>query len=220
MSRAFSPARIFIVDDHPLVREGLHLRISNQPEWVVCGEAAGEEEAFAAILAEKPDLAIIDITLKHGHGLELIKRLKSHSPQTKILVVSGHHESLYAERALRAGAIGYLNKQESQTKLLDAIRITLTGERFIGPEISQRLIGKAIGSSTSAPTPIESLTDRELEIFQLIGRGTATGAIAEALFLSCHTVDSHRENIKRKLAITSGSELNRSAVEWVIRNQL
>jgi len=216
MTNALMPARIFIVDDHPLVREGLTLRISNQPGMSICGEADGEEEAYAAIMEASPDLVIIDLTLQGGHGLELIKRLKGRCPNLKMLVVSGHNESLYAERCLRAGALGYLNKQESSTKLLDAIRTCLSGERFMSPAIAHRLIGRAIGTTTPTLSPTDSLTDRELEIFQLIGKGQATGAIAEALFLSKHTIDTHRENIKRKLAIKTGSELNRAAVQWVL----
>jgi DNA-binding NarL/FixJ family response regulator len=215
-----APLRIFIVDDHPLVREGLNLRISTQTDMTVCGEAGSEEEAYSTIVDMKPDLVIVDISLKDGNGLELIKRLKGRCHDLKMLVVSGHSESLYAERALRAGAMGYLNKQESNSKLLDAIRMTSSGERFMSPEIAQRLIGKAIGNPNASQTPIESLTDRELEVFQLIGKGQSTGAIAESLFLSTHTIDTHRENIKRKLGIKSGTELNRAAVQWVLEQDL
>jgi DNA-binding NarL/FixJ family response regulator len=213
-----APVKILIVDDHPSVREGLALRISLHADLEVCGEADNEEQAITLVKQLKPDLVLVDISLKSGHGLELIKRIRSMDPTVKMLVISGFQESLYAERSCRAGAMGYLNKQESSEKMIEAIRTVLSGERFLSPEISRRLISQALGSSDRTKTPIEQLTDRELEIFRMIGEGLSTGLIANRLFLSTHTIDTHRENIKRKLALSNAAELSRAAVRWLLEN--
>lgn len=201
-----------------MVREGLTMRISMQRGWKVCGDADSEEEAMRKVAELQPQLVIVDISLKNSNGLDLIKQIKSKYPSTKMLVLSGFQESLYAERALRAGAMGYLNKQESNEKVVDAIRTVLAGERFISPELSRRLINQSLGGSTPAKSPIECLTDRELEVFRMIGKGMMSSAIAEVLFISTHTVDSHRENIKRKLALKNAGELTHAAVQWVMEN--
>jgi DNA-binding NarL/FixJ family response regulator len=213
-----SPVKILIVDDHPSVREGLALRISLHADLAVCGEAETEDQAIALVKQIGPDLVLVDISLKSGHGIELIKRIRSLDPAIKILVISGFQESLYAERALRAGALGYLNKQESNEKMIDAIRTVHAGERFLSPEMSRRLVSQALGTSDATKTPIENLTDRELEIFRMIGEGSRTSAIANRLFLSTHTIDTHRENIKRKLAVSTAAELSRAAVQWLLEN--
>ena len=218
MAKLRSPVKILIVDDHPSVREGLALRISLDSDLEVCGEADSEDQALALVKQTGPDLVLVDISLKSGHGIELIKRIRSLDPAVKMLVISGFQESLYAERAFRAGALGYLNKQESNEKMIEAIRTVLAGERFLSPEISRRLINQALGVSDVTKTPVEQLTDRELEIFRMIGEGLTTGAIANRLFLSTHTIDTHRENIKRKLTINSAAELSRAAVQWVLEN--
>jgi DNA-binding NarL/FixJ family response regulator len=213
-----APVKILIVDDHPSVREGLALRISLHADLEVCGEAESEDQAVALVKQLKPDLVLVDISLKSGHGLELIKRIRSMDPTVRMLVISGFQESLYAERACRAGALGYLNKQESSEKMIEAIRTVLGGERFLSPEISRRLISQALGSSDRKKTPIEQLTDREQEVFRMIGEGLSTGIIANRLFLSTHTIDTHRENIKRKLTLNSAAELSRAAVQWLLEN--
>jgi DNA-binding NarL/FixJ family response regulator len=218
MTKRSAPVRILIVDDHPSVREGLALRISLHADLEVCGETESEEQAMTLVKQLKPDLVLVDISLKSGHGLELIKRIRAMDPVVKMLVISGFQESLYAERACRAGALGYLNKQESSEKMIEAIRTVLAGERFLSPEISRRLISQALSSSDRKKTPIEQLTDRELEIFRMIGQGLSTSLIASRLFLSTHTIDTHRENIKRKLSINSAAELSRAAVQWLLEN--
>ncbi len=218
MTNRHSPAKILIVDDHPSVREGLAMRISLDADLEVCGEADSEDQALALVKQTGPDLVLIDISLKSGHGIELIKRIRSLDPAIKMLVVSGFQESLYAERAFRAGALGYLNKQESNEKMIEAIRTVLAGQRFLSPEISRRLVEQALGGSNATKTPIERLTDRELEIFRMIGEGLTTSAIANRLFLSTHTIDTHRENIKRKLAVSTAAELSRAAVQWLLEN--
>lgn len=194
------------------------MRIGLHPDLHVCGEADCEDDALVLVKEVGPDLVLVDISLKRGHGIELIKRIRSLYPAVKMLVISGFEESLYAERAFRAGAAGYLNKQESNEKLIEAIRTVLSGERFLSPEISRRFIDQALGKTNVAASPVERLTDRELEIFRMIGEGLTTSIIASKLFLSRNTVDTHRENIKRKLALKTAAELSRSAVQWFLEN--
>ena len=194
------------------------MRISAQPDMEVCGEAATEDEAMELAKRVGPDLMLIDISLKSGDGIELIKRIRALNPSTKMLVVSAFQESLYAERAMRAGALGYLNKQESNEKLIDAIRVVNQGERYVSPEITQRLVAQALGKRSEIQNPIELLTDRELEVFKLIGLGHSTSLIADKLFLSTHTIDTHRENIKRKLGCKNGAELIRHAIQAILES--
>jgi len=209
--------RILIVDDHPLVREGLAARISAQPDMEVCGEAADIESALELIVTKRPSLVIVDIALRNGHGIDLIKRIVAAGVNTRMLVVSAYDESFFAERALRAGALGYINKQELQSQVVDALRTVLRGERYLSTAMAQRLIAQAIGSKV-AQGGTEALTDRELQIFQLIGRGKSTREIANELNVSVHTIDSHREHIRAKLDLRSGTELIQRAVQWHIEN--
>ncbi len=210
--------RIMIVDDHPMMRDGLNMRISSQEDMEVCGEAATENAAVELFRQLCPDLVLIDISLKEGNGIELVKRIRLLNAATKMLVVSTFQESLYAERALRAGALGYLNKNESNEKLLEAIRTVLRGDRYVSAETTQRLVSQALGKRDVMDDPIEKLTDRELEIFRLIGTGITTSGIADQLFLSTHTVDTHRENIKKKLGAKTGADLNRKAIQSMLEN--
>lgn len=211
-------AAILIVDDHPLVREGLSARIALQPDMEVCGEAADIDEALALLDATKPALMIVDLTLKRGHGLTLIKQAAHRSPDTKMLVLSARDEWLLAERALRAGAQGYVNKQEAQERVIDAMRTVLQGKRYLSDETAQRLVGQTVGAK-SAAGGVDSLSDRELEIFELIGQGASTRAIAEQLQLSIHTIETHRENIRTKLHLSTGPELVRHAVQWALETK-
>jgi DNA-binding NarL/FixJ family response regulator len=208
---------IAIVDDHPLVREGLAARISAQPDMEVCGEADDIESAMELIVAKRPALVIVDIALRDDHGIDLIKRIVAAGINTRMLVVSAYDESLFAERALRAGALGYINKQELQGKVVEALRTVLRGERYLSSAMAQRLIAQAIGSK-AARGGTEALTDRELQIFQLVGRGKSTREIANELSVSVHTIDSHREHIRAKLDLRSGTELIQRAVQWHIEN--
>ena len=218
MGKCVSPARIMIVDDHSMVREGLRLRISAYPDLEVCGEATTEDEAIELIPKTNPHLIIVDISLKSGHGIELIKRVHAKYPKIKMLVASGFQESLYAERALRAGALGYLNKQDSGEKVIEAIQTVLRGERFVSDEITKKLVAQALGNRADLADPMELLTDRDLEIFRMIGNGQTSGAIANELMLSNHTIDTHRENIKRKLGFKNAAELTRRAVQVLLEN--
>jgi DNA-binding NarL/FixJ family response regulator len=211
-------AKILIVDDHPLVREGLVARISAQTDLEVCGEAADVDDALALVESKHPELVIVDLTLRSSNGLAFIKKVNHDDPTTKMLVVSAHDESLLAERALRAGAHGYVNKQEAQGKVLDAIRAVLRGERYVSPLVTQRLLGRAAGGKRITGG-VESLSNRELEIFELIGQGKSTRSIAEQLHLSVHTIETHRENIRIKLGVQSGTELLQHAVQWVLEGR-
>jgi len=208
---------VAIVDDHPLVREGLAARISAQPDMEVCGEAADIESALDLIVTKRPSLVIVDIALRNGHGIDLIKRVVAAGVNTRMLVVSAYDESFFAERALRAGALGYINKQELQGRVVEALRTVLRGERYLSAVMAQRLIAQAIGSKV-AQGGTETLTDRELQIFQLIGRGKSTREIARELNVSVHTIDSHREHIRAKLDLHNGTELIQRAVQWHFEN--
>ena len=213
-------ARILIVDDHPIVREGLVAVLSNKPGLEICGQASTIAEALTLIDSKHPDLAIIDISLPDGSGLDLIKRIKARNVPTKMLVMSMSDESLYAERALRAGAMGFLHKQEAREKLLDAIRLILDGEIFVSPAINNRLLQQVMaGKKPLQQSPLSALSDRELEVFELVGQGLTSGEIAHRLHLGIKTVETHRQRIKGKLELRTGAELVRHATQWVLENR-
>jgi DNA-binding NarL/FixJ family response regulator len=205
--------RILIVDDHPMMRDGLRQLIGNEPEFEVCGEAEDVSGALAQAEALKPDLAIVDITLRAGNGLELIKDLQIRSPRTAVLVLSMHDESLYAERVLRAGGRGYIMKQEGGKRIIEGIRQVLNGRTFVSENVSAKILDHFSGHG-EAKSPIEQLTDREFEVFQLIGRGLGTKEMAEKLHVSVKTIEVHRVNIKEKLGTPTVSDLIRFAVRW------
>jgi DNA-binding NarL/FixJ family response regulator len=211
--------RVLIVDDHPLVREGLAARIGSQRDLEVCGEAADVDGALALLDETRPDLMIVDLMLKSGHGLDLINKASRREPPPKMLVLSAHDESMFAARVIRAGAHGYVNKQEAQDKVLDAIAAVLRGELYVSAEFAQRLVGNPLGADAPEARGTERLSDRELEIFELIGRGRSTRSIAAELHLSIHTIETHRENIRAKLSLRNGSELTRFAVQWVLESR-
>lgn len=212
--------RIFVVDDHPLMRDGLALLVSSEPDLQICGTAGSMQETLQQLATAKADLLVLDLSLKDGLGLELIKSVRERYPHIRLLVVSTYDENLYAERALRMGASGYVNKQECDTTLLQAIRAVLGGRRHISEAILQRLLDHAIeGVSCDSGDPVERLTDRELEVFRLIGQGRAPSAIAKQLHISPHTVDSHREKIRHKLGLENGRELIQRAIRWVLENE-
>ena len=212
--------RIFIVDDHPIMRQGLALLINHEPDLEMCGEAADARAALSGVLEAKPDLVIIDISLPGKNGLELIKDLKASADRVLMLVHSMHDESLYVERVLRAGAHGYIMKQEGGKKVMDAIRKVLRGEIYVSPEMSGKILEIFSGRRPSSTDPVEALSDRQFEIFQMIGQGKGTRAIAEGLNVSVKTIDAHRAHIKEKLGLKSGNELVRFAVRWVENQNL
>ncbi|MBX9790431.1 MAG: response regulator transcription factor [Pirellulales bacterium] len=211
--------RVLIVDDHPLVRQGLMGLISTQPDFEICGEANGIAEALDLVTTTRPDVAIIDLTLKDGNGIELIKSLKERHADLKMLVVSMHDESLFAERALRAGAVGYVSKQEAIRTVVQAVRTILAGRLYLSPTMTERMVNLAVGLRGEGPSsPLERLTDRELEIFEMIGRGLTSREIAQRLNLSPKTVDTHREHLKEKLELKNAAELTTHAVQWVLES--
>jgi len=209
-------ARILIVDDHPIVRQGLKRLIDQHADLVVCAEAGDGHEALDAIRASKPDAAIVDIMLAEASGIELIKDIKARYPDVAILVLSYHDEVIYAERALRAGAAGYIMKDESAEELVNALCRVLSGAVYLSEGMASRMLTQLVGgASPAAGSPVERLTDRELEVFEMIGRGKSTREIAEALHLSVKTIESHRAHIKEKLGLETGTELVRYAVTWL-----
>ena len=209
--------RVLIVDDHPLVRSGLAQLISDESDLEVCGEAADEAKALQLVVSTRPDLVIIDLSLAGGSGLSLIEQIKAHHPAICMLVASMHDESLFAERVLAAGALGYINKQEAPSKIIKAIQRVLSGKVYVSDEMTERLVDSATGSrKESSQSPLQRLSNRELEVFELIGRGMTTGKIADHLQLSIKTIETHRENIKKKLGLGSGQELTRHAIHWLM----
>ena len=210
--------QVFIVDDHPIVRRGLADLIDDEPDLVVCGQAADAREAMERIRANPPDIVVCDLTLEGVHGLELIKRIIALGSDIKVLVSSMHEESVYAERVLHAGGLGYVNKQETVEKLIDAIHAVLSGKVFLSDKMQARLLRRSVGSLPPvAGSPVEVLSDRELEVFRLIGEGHTTRQVADRLHVSVKTIESHRENIKTKLSLTNAAELTRRAVEFVLQ---
>jgi len=213
------PTKVMIVDDHPIVREGYKRLLEAQSGLEVCGEAEDMPQALRVIHEALPDLVIVDMSLKGGSGLELIKEVKALYPQIRMLVASMHDETLFAERALRAGAMGYVNKQEATKQLTKAIQQVMSDKIFLSEAMTDRMLCRSVGSDNySEKSPIETLSDRELEVFELIGQGETTRHIADKLHLSPKTVETYRENIKDKLNLENATELTRHAVQWVLEN--
>jgi len=207
--------RILLVDDHALLRRGLKALIETEPDLVVCAEAATRDAGMEVITSSKPDLVIADLSLQNSDGLEMIKDIRKHFPQLPVLVLSMHDEHIYAERALRAGAGGYVTKQEMDDTVLIAIRRVLAGKVHTSEAMGRKFIKKFIGGGTLAKgSGMEILSNRELEVFKLIGQGRRTGEIAKALCVSVKTIESHRENLKNKLDLSSGAKLARCATLW------
>jgi DNA-binding NarL/FixJ family response regulator len=210
--------KILIVDDHPVVREGLSARLEKQPDLQVCGQTGDFNEALQLIATADPDIAIIDLSLKTGHGLELIKRIKARKPSVRILVWSMYPDSLYAERALHAGAMGYVNKENATDQIIEAIRRLQEGKIFLSEPMAQRLLSHAAADAAKI-SPLESLSDRELETFELLGQGMDTIQIAAKMGLSPKTVETYRARIKEKLRLRKSTELMQRAVQWVMENK-
>ncbi|MFB3891587.1 MAG: response regulator [Phycisphaerae bacterium] len=209
-------ARVFVVDDHPIIRQGLSQMIRHEKDLFYCGDAEDAPEALKGIEATKPDIVVVDITLKSTSGIELIKDVRIRFPEMPILVLSMHDEAFYAERVLRAGARGYVMKEEATEKVIEAIRRILAGELFLSDKMSASLLSKLVeGRASAGVFPVERLTDRELEVFELIGRGLGTRHIAAKLHLSVKTIESHRANLKMKLQAKTATELLRHAINWV-----
>lgn len=218
MSKPVPRAKVLIVDDHAIVREGLVSLISRQANLEVCGEADGVADALKLLSTLTPDIVIVDISLPDGNGLDLVRRIKAAQPDVRILVASMYDEGLYAERALRAGATGYINKQEASRKIIAAIHCVLSRKVYLSRRMSDRLLTRlGTGDAPQGPSATK-LSDRELEVFQLIGNGMQTVDIAAKLHLSVKTIETHRQRIKVKLGLSNSAELSREAAHWVLEN--
>ena len=210
--------QVLLVDDHPIVRQGLRRLIDGEGDLEVCAEAGTMREARQAIREKDPDVVVVDISLKEGDGMELIKDVRAHHPSLPMLVLSMHDEGVYAERLLAAGANGYIMKQAATDQFINALRRVLEGGVDVSEAVGARMIRKlAAGGATTSVDPIDRLSNRDLQILQMIGRGLSTRQAAEALNLSVKTVESHRQRIKRKLDLATSSQLVQHAVNWVTR---
>jgi DNA-binding NarL/FixJ family response regulator len=208
--------RLLIVDDHPVFRHGISQFLSEQEGMTVCGEAENAQSALDAMRRHHPDLVLLDVSMPGTNGIELTKIMLAEQPKLSILVYSMHDDSLYALRALRAGAKGYVMKQNAMECVLEALHKVLDGGIYVSPQFSERLVFKAIqGSNSDLGLPVDKLSDRELEVFQLLGRHKTTREIAEALHLSVKTIETHRAHIKEKLGLKSAEEMTGFAVEWM-----
>lgn len=215
-----SVTRILVVDDHPVVREGLTRIIDNEPDLTVCGQAAGLSQAMQQFRETKPDLVLVDLSLENGSGLDLIKELVAQDSDVKVLVASMHDETLYAQRALRAGSRGYVNKDQAPETIVAAIRRVLAGHVYLSEQMTDRMLCQTVGGvAEQFPSPVNSLSDRELGVFEHIGHGITTRKIAVRLHLSPKTIETYRENIKTKLNLKDASELTQHAVRWVLDNE-
>lgn len=209
-------SRIFIVDDHAMFREGLRQLLDHEPDLVVCGDAPSAEAALEGIRQAKPDLVVVDISLAGSSGIDLIKSLKTVDEDLPILVVSMHDESLYAERSMRAGAMGYVMKQEPSKTVKSAIRKVLGGDIYLSDRMSSSVITRFMrGSAEAAPSPLETLSDRELEVFRMLGLGKGPRQIAEEMEVAVPTINSFRNRIKEKLGLKSSTEVMLHAIQWV-----
>ncbi|WP_245846447.1 response regulator transcription factor [Prosthecobacter debontii] len=207
--------RLLLIDDHPIMRHGLAQLIRAEEGLEVCGEAGSAREGLDAVGTLKPDLVVIDLTLPDKNGLELLKDIHAMHPGTQCLVLSMHDETMYGERALRAGARGYIMKEAAADHLITAVRKILSGGIYVSESMASRMLEQVTGQRVKTVASLDTLTDRELEVLEMIGQGVATKNIAEKLCISARTVEAHRAHIKDKLAITDGAALVRYAVQWV-----
>jgi DNA-binding NarL/FixJ family response regulator len=214
------PTKILIVDDHPAVREALAIRIRAEADLEVCGEAEDSADALRIAAAASPDVAVIDIALKTGSGIDLIKRLKAHDDKIGMVVWSMYGEELFAERALRAGAMAYLTKEKGTGQIIEAIRDVLAGKMHLSDDLTHRLLKRTVGHASEDPGvgAVDTLSDRELEVFRLIGRGLKTHEISQQLHLSVNTVETYRDRIRAKLDLPDGLALARAAMQWFMTN--
>lgn len=206
---------VLIVDDHPIVRQGLAQLINQETDLQVCGQAEDAPEALQAIRQLQPDMVIVDIALKDTSGMELIKDLKVQYPDLPVLTLSMHDEAVYGERALRAGAKGYIMKQEATEKVVTAIRRVLAGEVYVSNGMAAKMVSRFVGGTHTTGSVADVLSDRELEVFRMIGEGYGTREMAEKLHLSVKTIETYRAHIKDKLALQDANELLRAAIRWV-----
>jgi len=209
------PIRVVIVDDHPVVRQGLSLLLEQEGDMAFVGEAESTVEALKVLEEVRPDVAVVDISLRDSNGIELVKDIRIRWPEMLVLVLSMHDESFYAERVLRAGARGYVTKDEDGSRVVTAIRRVLAGEIYLSERMSSKMLCKLVDNRPGSGLSVECLSDRELQVFEMIGQGHGTRNIADALHLSAKTIESHRERIKKKLKFANASELLQHAIQWV-----
>ncbi len=213
--------KVFVVDDHPIVRQGLAQMVNREDDLMVCGEAEDASTVLQAIVSVKPDILIVDISLNGPDGLELLKNIRTRYPSLPVLILSMHDESIYAERALRAGANGYIMKHEAAEKVLGAVRQILNRETYVSDRVASKILQRYIsGSDSPKSSPLSDLSDRELEVFRLIGIGHSTRMIAEELHLSVKTVESYQAHIKDKLSLKNGRELVQHAIQWALSEKV
>lgn len=210
--------RILIVDDDPIARRGLRDLVAEEPDLVVCGEAQDDSEAMQQLGDARPDVVLLELALRKGHGLHLIRKIRAQNQRIKILVSTMHDESLYAARTMRAGAAGYINKQESPERIIEALRQVLRGETYLKSRAASRRSCRLPGNPSLESDPIDGLSDRELEVFESIGRGLSTKQIAKKLGLSRRTIEVHCEGIKAKLNLDNRSQMNHYATQWVLHH--
>ena len=208
--------RVFLVDDHPLVRQALRDAMRHERDLEVCGEADDRDEALKAIAAAEPDLAIVDLRLRSSDGLELVRDLRDHHPKVLSLVLSMQDESLSAERAVRAGARGYVSKQEAPAKIMEAVRKVLGGEIYWSEKAAAHIASKIAAPASNGDTAVDQLSERELQVFELVGLGRSTHQVGEALHIDISTVETYRSRIKEKLGLKDGSELLQAAIRWCL----
>jgi DNA-binding NarL/FixJ family response regulator len=216
--RALKKSQVFLVEDHPIVRQGLAMLIDGEPDLAICGTAESVQDAVAQLRRLKPDVAIVDISLGDGSGLDLIAKLHEDRPNLPMLALSMHDENLFAERAVRAGAKGYVMKKEATKTVMTAIRRVLTGTMYFSDRMTSRMLQKLMHPQGAEGSPMESLSNREFEVFRLISNGLGPSDIAQRLKLSVKTVAAHRENIKEKLHLENGTELTRFALQWAMQH--
>ncbi|QDU62004.1 Virulence factors putative positive transcription regulator BvgA [Planctomycetes bacterium Pan216] len=209
--------KVYIIDDHPVFRRGVSALIEHADDLTVCGESAGSLAELDEVIAAEPDVVLVDISLKETNGLEVVKRLRVRDSRMRLLVVSNHSEAIYAERCLRAGAAGFINKQEAAEELLVAIRKVVTGSFYLSTKTTDDIVSRITRSKHEEEgwSSVNGLSDRELQVFELVGRGHSRQEIAERLHLSPKTVDAYRDNVKSKLGFKDANELVRAAVQWV-----
>jgi DNA-binding NarL/FixJ family response regulator len=213
-TNASTKVRVFLVDDHPIVRRGFQLLLGMERDFMVCGEADSGPAALQKILVLKPDVAIVDLSLKASSGLELIKQLRAQDLTVKLLVFTMRDEGIYAERALRAGADGYITKEEGTEKAIEAMRLLMQGKRYLSDKVAEKVMNTLVGNSSGGDGAVQSLSDRELEVLEMLGNGLGSREISEKLNLSIKTIESHREHLKTKLGLTRATELVNYAFNW------
>lgn len=216
MDEATRRIRVFIVDDHPVVRQGLQLLLRMEPDMEWAGDADNAADAIKGLAQARPDIAVVDVSLRDSSGIELVKDLRVRFPEVPVLVLSMHDETIYAERVLRAGARGYVMKDEATDKVIVAIRTVLAGGLYLSERMASKMLVKFVeGRQGTGGLPMDRLSDRELEVFELVGHGLGTRQIAGKLGLSIKTVEAHRESIKKKLKLADATELLQHAIHWV-----